>query len=592
MKKQLLLWSLLIPVLLSGQSADPEITAAELYHHIDYLAGDALQGRRAGTAHADSAAEYIKKEFAACGLTLLGDDGFQSFEVLTGLLPGPGNRLASGTAAFTLGADFMPLGFSENAALTAGVVFCGFGFDFAADSLAWHDYAGVEVAGKWVMILRDGPESATGSDPYGPYRSLRKKVQTARDLGAGGILFVSGEKTDPEDVLMKMNAEQGSTGAGVPIVHITRAVAERLLREDNLSIAALEQTLLTTHKPASRPLSAIVTAQTEVTRQMSKTHNVVAALAGSDPVLKEQYVVIGAHYDHLGWGGPGSGSRRPDTLAIHNGADDNASGVASLLELAEKMAARQPEIKRSILFIAFTAEEMGTLGSKYFTEHPLIDLKQIQVMINLDMVGRFNEETRAFNIGGTGTAPELSGIVQSLAQRHELRPTLSPEGYGPSDHAAFYGKDLSVLFFMTSIGETYHTPDDDIETLNLPGQKTVTDFVHDLALELANRGDKLVFQEAGPKSQPAPSRRFKVTLGIMPDFTASGIKGLRADMVIPDRPAARAGMKKGDVITAMEGKPVTDIYEYMNRLADFSPGQRISIEILRDGDKEIVIVEL
>ncbi len=586
------LWVATNPLPVCGQTIEAEITVAELQQHISYLASDELKGRRSGSAEAILAAEYIKKEFAASGLQLLGEQGFQTFEVLIALVPGPNNALSVDGEKMTPGLDFNPLGFSENSTLKADVVFAGYGFDFSTDSLAWHDYEGLDVNGKWVLILRDGPESGAGNDPYGPYRSLRKKVQTAKDLGAGGILFVSGAKTDVEDALLQVNADQGAVAVGLPVLHITRRVADKILTSQSHTVTGLEEALVQTSKPASLTLPVQVEAQSEILRQMGETHNVVAMLPGSDPVLQDQYVIIGAHYDHLGMGGPGSGSRRPDTLAVHNGADDNASGVAAVLELAEKMAAHRQEINRSIVFIAFAAEEMGTIGSKYFTENPLVDIRKIQIMINLDMVGRFNEETRAFNIGGTGTAPDLAETVQSLANQHNLKPTLSPEGYGPSDHAAFYGKDLSVLFFMTSIGETYHTPDDDIETLNLPGEKTVADFVYETAVTLANRPEKLTFQEAGPKSQPAPSRRFKVTLGIMPDFTASGIKGLRADMVMPDRPASRAGMKKGDIIVAMEGKPVNDIYEYMNRLADFQPGQRISIEILRNGVKEIVIVEL
>ncbi|HQG47160.1 MAG TPA: M28 family peptidase, partial [bacterium] len=269
-----------------------------------------------------------------------------------------------------------------------------------------------------------------------------------------------------------------------------------------------------------------------------------------------------------------------------------ASGVAALLELAEKWASERQKPKRSFLFVAFSGEEMGLLGSKYFVNHPLIDLSRAQLMINLDMVGRLHPETRALTCGGSGTATGLGEMVQRLAAPYDLRVGLSPEGYGPSDHASFYGKDIPVLFLWTNISPEYHTPDDDAFRINAPGEQAVTQLAFDVSREAADRADRLAFQEAGPKTPPTNMRRFKVTLGIMPDFATTGIKGVRADAVMPDRPAARAGMKKGDIIVAMEGKPVGDIYEYMNRLADFRVGQRISIEVLRDGVQQILIVEL
>jgi aminopeptidase YwaD len=575
-----------------AQIVQPEITSQEIISHIAFLSSDSLQGRRSGTVGAELAAAYIKKQFVAFGLTLMGEDGYQSFEVLNTIVAGENNRLAINGEQAKAGMDFTPLAFSENQALKTTVYFAGYGFAISSDSARWQDFEDQGASGKWALILRDGPPKPAGSDPYEPYRSLRKKAQTAKDNGAAGILFVSGEELDKEDSLMKLSADQGINSIGIPVLHIRRNLADLILQERGSTLAELQKKLDLSLQPASMTLACSVEAQTEVLRKMSRTCNVVALLPGSDPLLKEEYVVIGAHYDHLGLGGPGSGSRRPDTVAVHNGADDNASGVAGMLELAEKWAAQPEKPKRSLFFIAFAGEEMGLLGSKQFVNNPLIDLDHIQLMINLDMVGRLNEESRSLTVGGTGTAAGLAELVQNTALKYDLHPALSPEGYGPSDHASFYGKDISVLFFMTSISEEYHTPDDDVDRINSTGEKTVLDLAYDISWDAANRMDRLVFQEAGPKSQPAASRRFKVTLGIMPDFTASGIKGLRADAVMPDRPAARAGMKKGDIIVAMDGKPVNDIYEYMNRLADFHSGQRISMEILRGGSKQILIVEL
>jgi Zn-dependent M28 family amino/carboxypeptidase len=322
-----------------------------------------------------------------------------------------------------------------------------------------------------------------------------------------------------------------------------------------------------------------------------KTQNVEFMIEGSDPILKGEYIVIGAHYDHLGYGGSGSGSRRPDTNAIHYGADDNASGVSSVLEIAEKLYAYKSALKRSVLVYLFGAEEMGLLGSKHLVNNPNIELSKMKHMINLDMVGRLGED-KGLTVGGTGTAAGIEDILNKLSEGHNLNIKTSPEGYGPSDHASFYSKDVPVLFFFTGIHEDYHTPADVPGKINYEGMKSINNMVYDLVVELANLDEALAYQEAGPKTRETSRRKFKVTLGIMPDVSGSGVKGLTADAVMEGRPADLAGMKKGDVIVAMEGKPVNDIYEYMSRLSEFKPGQRISVDVMRDGEKVVLIVDL
>jgi len=232
------------------------------------------------------------------------------------------------------------------------------------------------------------------------------------------------------------------------------------------------------------------------------------------------------------------------------------------------------------------------LGSNYFVENPPLPLSQIKYMINFDMIGRMKADEKTFSIGGTGTAMGMEEILTRFAQGRDFTIKMSPEGYGPSDHAAFYAKDIPVLFFMAGMHEDYHTPDDDSDKLNYSGEKQLIDYTLAVVRELANHTAALAFQEAGPKSQPQGGRRFKVTLGIMPDFSSAKIKGVRAELVTPNRPAARAGMQKGDIIVAIEGKPVNDIYEYMHRLSELRSGDRVSVEVLRNGKKEILIVEL
>lgn len=565
----------------------PDIAVEELRAHVTHLASDALKGRKPGTPGADSSAAYIREELRQAGVSLLGDNGFQSFEITTGIKASAESRMRIDGQDGVLDKDFRPISFSGNEAISAPAVWAGYGFDFEKDSSAWRDYEGLDVAGKWVIILRGSPDDKSGD--YDPFIPLRVKALAAKDRGAAGIMFVSGPAANPEDKLVELVFQQQDTPMDIPVISVRRSIAEKLLA--GKSIGELEAALNREKAPVRAECNGEFEALVDLLPQRITAHNVVGIVHGADPVLKEEYVIIGAHYDHLGMGGPGSGSRRPDTSAVHNGADDNASGTAAVMEVIERIAASRSDIKRSVVVALFSAEEMGLLGAKEFTRNPPVDLTKVRLMCNLDMVGRM-DSARSLSIGGVGTAAGLQELVQGVADRHGLRPAMSPEGFGPSDHAAFYAKDIPVLFFFTGVHDDYHTPDDDADRLNYEGQKLVSDLVFDIVRDVANRGEALAFQEAGPKSRPEGSRRFKVTLGIMPDVSSSDGKGLKADAVMKGRPADLAGMKKGDVIIAMEGKPVTGVYDYMSRLAEFSVGQRISVEVLRDGEKVVLIVEL
>ncbi|MDT8322978.1 MAG: M20/M25/M40 family metallo-hydrolase [Bacteroidota bacterium] len=574
-----------LPIALTAQVSS-EIGADELREHVTYLASDELAGRRPGTPGALAAAEYVRDQFRAAGLRLLGEDGMQHFSIVTGISAGAASRLAVNDVPATLDETFTPLSFSASTGLNAGVVCVGYGFDYEADSSAWRDYAGREVDGTWVLILRGSPDDESGD--YDPFSSLRKKALVARDHGAGGVLFAAGPLFDEDDVLVEMTYQQQEAAMDIPVLSISRTLADALL--EGRTVAELEKELNAARAPLAVPTRGVVNAEVEMVRHTVDAFNVVGMIEGTDPALAEECLVLGAHYDHLGMGGPGSGSRRPDTSAVHNGADDNASGTAAIIEIAERIAA--DPLPRSVVVVAFTAEEMGLLGSKHFAANPPADIGKAVLMCNLDMVGRMREGEKSLSVGGTGTADGLADLVEAVVTRHGFTAKMSPEGYGPSDHAAFYTRDIPVLFFFTGVHEDYHTPDDDADRLNYAGGKLVADVVTDIVTDVARRQEALAYTEAGPKSRPSTSKRFKVTLGIMPDVSSSESRGLRADAVMPDRPADRAGMKKGDVIVAMEGKPVDGVYQYMDRLSEFKPGQRISVEVLRDGEKVVLIVEL
>ena len=573
------------------EDTSPEISIHDLKQHIIFLASDSLKGRKPGTDGGRIAAEYVAKEISNIGLSPIENNSFQYFDVVTSISAGENNTFRFKDFNGEVEMDFTPLSFSENGDVTAPVIFAGYGFDVKTDSILWNDYSGLDVTGKWVMVLRGDPED----NPHGMFSehsSLRKKTLVARDHGAAGILFLSGPEFDETDELIPLVYDQSQSGSAIHAIHIKRSVADRIIKESGYTISQLEQRLISDRKPVSFIVQEEITASTDLVKQTVTTQNVAGILYGSDPRLKEEIIVIGAHYDHLGFGGAHSGSRRPDTLVIHNGADDNASGVAAILEIIEKLKEEQTKLKRSILFLSFVAEEMGLLGSKYFVNNPSVDLGKIKLMFNLDMVGRLDSTTKIITVGGTGTAVGLSDLVQRLAEGKDLNVKLSSEGYGPSDHTSFYVENIPVLFFFTGVHEDYHTPEDDVEKINLSGEKLVAEFVHDLIIEAANVPESLVYQEAGPKEQPSGRRRFKVTLGIMPDYASEGGEGLRVDGVINNKPANRAGMEKGDVIVAMDGKPVKNIYDYMYRLEECKPGQRVNVDVLRNGKKITLVVEL
>lgn len=584
--------SLLAFIMLAGSCAvNREITSKELAGHVKYLSSDKLEGRLTGTAGDSLAAEYIRKQLAAAGLKPLGGDGFQRFRVTKRIIAGKNNSLSVNGKAFAAGEDFSPFAFSDPASLDSRVVFAGYGFSIENDSVSWADYRNVDVKGKWVLLLRADPEPDNLQSKWATFSGDRNKAAVARDMGAAGVLLVSGSSFDPKDAIDPL-ASSGNP-VGIPVIRIKRNAANAILAGTGRTIDQLEKEINASRKSLSFETGASVKATADVVTETAGTRNVEMILPGEDGKTGSEFIIIGAHFDHLGMGGPGSSSRAVDTVGVHHGADDNASGVAMMLELAEKFAATKGSHKRSIVALAFTGEEMGLLGSKYFTENPPIDLSKANAMINLDMVGRLRDSSRVLQIGGIGTAEGLKDIAIRTVDTNLVRLTLSEEGYGPSDHSSFYGKNIPVLFYTTGAHLDYHTPDDTWDKINYKGMELISNYIYDVASELANAGERLKYREAGPKADNSRvMRRRGVTLGIMPDFAGNIKNGLRADFVTPGKPAALGGMKKGDIITAIEGKSVNNIDDYMFRLGQLKAGQTISVEIQRNGKKEVLLIQL
>jgi hypothetical protein len=364
-----------------------------------------------------------------------------------------------------------------------------------------------------------------------------------------------------------------------------RESLDKVLAGVGRNTRSIQDSIRLGNKPVAFDIPGVtVQLATEVVKVMSTTANVVGYLEGADLKLRDQTVVVGAHFDHLGYGGSGSGSLQPESNAIHNGADDNASGTAGLLELAQALAAKRPQQKRSIIFIAFSGEELGTLGSKYYVNHPFAPLTQTVAMLNLDMVGRL--ENKTLTVYGTGTSPGWEPLLTRYNADTSFSFKSIPEGFGPSDHVEFYKKNIPVLFFFTGLHSDYHRPSDDWEKLNYSGEEKIVRLVYEIIEEVDTQPEKPLFTRVLSSSPTiwgggdSPER--SVTLGIIPDYGTSS-DGMRIGGVRPGGPAEKAGLAPGDLIVKIASRRILNIYDYMGILSELGTGSEVEIEVLREG---------
>lgn len=568
----------------SQQNLSPEIKSQDLRFYLNYLASDSLKGRFPGDQEDKKAAAFIALAYKNAGLQLHNKTGLQPFNVIVRQELGKANALSLNNKRLLTGKDFFPFPFSKNGKVEGDIVFVGYGFDIKTDSFKWNDYENIDLKGKIALILRGTPDIKTHGELFDNYSDDIVKAINARDKGALAVIFVSVEKFDKSESFPKLNLKESS--AGIPVIQIKREAINKAL---NSKVDSMEVRYTDNFKSLSFDTKIKASLVSDINRISSKTSNVIGVLQAPD--TSANYIVIGAHYDHLGMGGIGSASRIQDTIAIHNGADDNASGVSALLELAAKLGKERKNLKQNIVFVAFGAEEMGILGSKYFVDHPPVPLKSIKAMINLDMVGRLKEDT-LLQIGGTGTSKEANSIINNLNTKYNFKLRITPEGFGPSDHAAFYAKNIPVFFLTTGAHTDYHTPFDDRDKINFEGLEKVCLFTYDLIFDLASSPGLLTFQEAGPQKGSTGGRSYKVTLGIMPDINATTDNGLLVEFVTKGKPAYNAGMLKGDIIISVDGKPVKNIQDYMVRLSQLKTGQLVNVEVLRNNKKELLIIQL
>ena len=663
---------LLAPSALAQSDAKPVVPDTErLRAHVSYLASEKLEGRRTGTPGAEEAARYVAREFMRLRLSPGGNTPtddlseksyLQEFPYVSAVEPGKGNaltatrRVGAGSQGaplavdFKVGEDWMPLGFGSNGKVEGGVVFVGYGITDAAQN--HDDYKGAGAEGKVALAFAGTPD---GDNPHGRFTrggDPRFKAAAARAAGARALLLVAAEEKFADDKLSRLRYDNGGD-AGLPVAVVSRQAAAKILGLADASVLAEFEKSVRARAggqpdaPATVKLDdaavreVVLSLTADVVRKNAPAANVVGVLEGSDPKLKSEVIVVGAHYDHLGRGGEGSGSlgREGD---VHFGADDNASGTAGLLELARLFTHERRLMRRTVVFIAFGGEEEGLIGSSYYVRNPARPLEQTVAMLNMDMIGRLRADV--LNVGGVGTASEWRSIVEeenkgykvalhpsagggaveekskevTLRVRQEGKPDrevkgrvpdpdpivitgadgrtavtatpaarfalrLNEDGFGPSDHSAFYARRVPVLFFFTGSHEDYHKPTDTAERVNYDGEARVLQFVRDVVYQLQSRDQRPTYAVAKSEAG-ARTPGFKVSLGTVPSYGDSN-DGLKLDAVREGSPAAAAGLKAGDRIVRLAGRDVRNVYDYTQALSEMKAGQEYDVEVMRDGQR-------
>lgn len=589
-KALVLLGSFILPQIVFSQSS-PAITAAEIQKHVKYLASDQLEGRKTGAKGGEAAAQYIANEFKSYGLKPVGDQGtyFQKFEFVAGIRLGDVNSLdfsAPGkTTNLELNKDFKPLGFSTSESFAGALVFVGYGI--SDTSMKLDDYAGVDVSGKAVLVLRNAPPSEMGRD-FSQYASLRYKASKAKEKGAKAMIVVTGPEDSDTDDLMRLTYDNSTGNAGLPALNITRKIADQILTGTGMTVKEIQKKLNESKQSNSFILKDVkLSTQITLKEIRQTTMNVVGFLEGKDESLKGQIMVFGAHYDHLGMGGEGSGSLRPDTTAVHHGADDNASGTAGVLELAQAFASIKQNLKRSMLFIAFTGEELGVLGSAYYVNHPIFPLETTVAMLNMDMIGRMNK--KILIVYGIGTSPGFEALAMKYNKDSTFVLKLNKDGYGPSDHASFYAKRIPVFNFFTDIHSDYHRPSDTYDRLNYPGEEQILRYIEAIANELNATTDKPQYVAVEMPRQGAAGRSSRVTMGTIPDF-GEQVQGFKISGVREGGPAAKAGLQGGDIIVKLGKIEIKNLYDFTYALGEHRPGDEVEVVFKRGNETKTVKV--
>jgi hypothetical protein len=536
----------------SFQKIEPSLRA-----HVSYLADDKLEGRRTGTAGEKLAMSYIAQQFQKIGLAPKGTDQYyQSFSV------NEGKEMKEGTTLT------ITKSFSEGAAATKNLLLNKefFVFPYSANgSISGTATTGLrEIGSPWLMEIDLVLEDNANNPHFDLAGFIYEYSKTAKSKGATALIWYNAGKKEDK---LSFNGKDKSPPVDIPILYVSNAIINGITKDDEEGVFNFNGTV-------------------QLGEKIRSGSNVIGWVDNKATTT----VIIGAHFDHLGYGEDGNSRYEKKEAAIHNGADDNASGTAALIELA-RVLKQSPAKTNNYLFIAFSGEELGLYGSKYFIDHPTIELSAVNYMINMDMVGRLNDSTRTVTIGGFGTSPTWASLVnnQSLSRNEKgLSIKIDSSGSGPSDHTSFYRKDIPVLFYFTGLHTDYHKPTDDADRINYKGMVQIVKHVRNV-VEGANEKGKLAFLKTR-EAQTTTTARFSVSMGIMPDYAYSG-NGVRADGVTEGRAAQKAGLKAGDIVLQIGDYRVSSMESYMQTLGRFKKGDKTTVVYQRGFEKFTVEIQ-
>jgi len=578
----------------SPGSADPKL----YLNDIKTLSAPEMEGRGAGTKGLTQASQYLERRYQALGLQPAGTNGYlQPFTVTTGAELKSDNRLSEEMGgkkrALLLHQEFVPASFSSSGSFTGPVVFAGYGA--SADEFHYDDYAGTDVKDKIVVVLRYEPAifgEKSGHQGLTQHSQLVTKAINARNHGAKAIVFVNGKLGEgEEDLLAPFGSVSGPQDVGIMLLQVKNSVAEGWFQAAGKSLSDVQQQINHMGKPASFafPETLQLGLKVDIEATHARVNNVLAYLPGRT----NEYIVIGAHYDHLGRGD--SNSLAPSQIGqIHPGADDNASGTAGVLELARLFAPMKGQLERGILFASFSGEELGLLGSAEWVKEPTLPLNQCVAMLNMDMIGRIKDNK--VYIGGVGTGSTFKAILeQAQKQSHSnFQIEYSAGGYSASDHTSFVAKKIPVLFFFSGLHADYHKPSDTWDKINAPSAAQLLDLVSDVALQLDSSPAPPVFvtvAEDRPIGGISGGGGYGPYFGSIPDF--GEVKdGVRFSDVRPGSPAAKAGLRAGDILVQFGDKPIHNLYDFTDALRRSKIGEVVEVKVLRDGKPLTASVKL
>ena len=574
-------------------TAPPETAEARLKALVGYLASDDLEGRMTGSEGARKGADYIANELDALGLRPFGDNGtyFQAFDFTADrriLREANALRIQAGNGSQTyqVDTDFRPLSFTANADVQGEVVFAGYGLTVPGTN-GYDSYAGLDVTDKIVLVLRYVPEGvdAERRAELNRYAGLRYKAMIARDRGARAILVVAGPNSPNAGQLIPMTFDNSLAGSGVIAASVNDAVADALLRGAGKSLEEVQSQLdiENPHFLGQFPLEGVEAAiRTGVERIKETDRNVLAWLPAAGRPTPET-VVVGAHYDHIGHGDASSLANKDEEGEIHNGADDNASGVAVALELARKLARRE-ERRRNVLFAFWSGEELGLIGSSHFVEQPPLPLENIVAYFNFDMVGRLRDNK--LSLQGVGSSSVWRGLIERRNVPAGFDLSLLDDPYLPTDSTAFYPKGVPILSFFTGSHEDYNRPTDDPDTLDYQGMTRIAEFGAAIVNDVVSNDERPDYVEVQVSAPAGGGDRdsLRAYLGTIPDYTTD-LAGVAISGVRGDGPADKAGMRGGDVIVEFAGQRIANIYEYTYALDAVKIGEPVEVVVLRDGDR-------